>query len=157
MSFLVYPALTGEKVKLNYYSHIQFSLTNCLGVCDFGWRGGAYDLTETVNILRAVTGWNTNLWEIMKSSERYLCLQRLFNEREGFGAKNDTLPERIFGLPYSEGALKGVSINKEAWLRCRTLYYDMAGLDAEGHVRYSKVVELDLQWARKITDDAIHQ
>ena len=150
-----YPSLGEEKAKTNYYSHIQFSITNCLGTCDFGWNSGtAYDLTDTVEIVKAITGWNTNLWEIMKSTERYLILQRLFNQREGFGVKDDELPERIFGLPYTEGALAGTSISREQFLRARELYYDMAGLDSEGHPRYSKALELDLLWAKKLVDEA---
>ena len=150
-----YPALPEEKIKMNYYSHIQFSITNCLGVCDFGWNSGtAYDLTDTVEIVKAITGWNTNLWEIMKSTERYINLQRLFNEREGFGRKDDNLPKRILGLPYSEGALAGTSIDGDNLSHCIELYYDMAGCDSEGHLRYSKVLELDLQWAKKLVEEA---
>lgn len=151
----VYGTLGEDKARANYYTHIQFSITNILGVCDFGWNSDtAYDLTDTVEIVKAITGWNTNLWEIMKSTERYLILSRLFNQREGFGVKDDELPERMFGNPYTEGPMAGSSISREQFLRARELYYDMAGLDSEGHPRYSKALELDLLWAKKLVDEA---
>ena len=147
--------LTEDKVKFVYYTHIQFSLTNCIGVCDFGWNSGtAYDMVDTVQIINAAAGWNTNQWELYKSVERVLVLQRLFNEREGFNSKNDTLPERILDLPYSEGPKKGAAIDSKKLARLRELYYDMAGMDAEGHVRYSKALEMDLKWAKDMVDAA---
>lgn len=154
-SALPYPAICEEKAKFNYYGHIQFTITNGLGVCDFGWNSGtAYDLADTVEIVKAVTGWNTNLWELMKSTERFIVLQRLFNQREGFSAKDDSLPERIFGRAYTAGSLKGSFIDKEDFMNCRSIYYDMAGMDEEGHPRHSKVIEMDLQWAEKLVKEA---
>lgn len=145
--------LTEDKVKLVYYTHFQFSLTNCIGVCDFGWNSGtAYDMNDTVDIIKACTGWNTNQWELYKSVERVICLQRLFNEREGMDEKNDNLPERILDLPYSKGPKAGAAIDSTDLARLKELYYDMAGLDAHGHVRYAKALELDLTWARNLVD-----
>ena len=140
------------KMKLNYYMHIQRATLNGLAVCNFGYGsiGSLYDVNSTVDIVNGATGWQTNYWELMKSAERILVLMRLFNQREGFGAKDDVLPKRIFEQPFSAGAATGEHVDEKAFYELRGLYYDMAGLDQQGHPRHSKVVELDLQWAEKL-------
>ena len=66
------------------------------------------------------------------------------------GAKDDVLPKRMFEQKFSYGPAEGEHVDEEAFYHCRSLYYDMAGLDQEGHARHSKVVELDLQWAEEL-------
>ena len=141
------------KMKLNYYSHIRSALLNGICVCMFGYgtsAGNLYNIERTLEIVNGATGWQTNWWELMKSAERILVLMRLFNQREGFGAKDDVLPKRIFEQSFSVGAAVGEHVDEEAFYKMRSLYYDMAGLDEEGHPRYSKAVELDLQWAEAL-------
>ncbi|MBQ9988215.1 MAG: aldehyde ferredoxin oxidoreductase, partial [Clostridia bacterium] len=148
---LPYRQLTEEKMKFNYYPHIQRATNTGLGVCNFAYGPGSlYDIEDIVGMVNDITGWSTNWWEIMKSAERTLVLMRLFNEREGFGAKDDVLPKRMFEQKFSYGPAEGEHVDEEAFYHCRSLYYDMAGLDQEGHARHSKVVELDLQWAEEL-------
>ncbi len=140
------------KMKINYYMHIQRSTLNGLAVCQFGYGsvGSLYDVNRTVDIVNGITGWQTNYWELMKSAERILVLMRMFNQREGFGAKDDVLPKRTLEQKFSYGAAEGEHVDEKAFYELRSLYYDMAGLDQEGHPRHSKVVELDLQWAEEL-------
>ena len=146
-----YRQLTEEKMKLNYYSHILRAVFNGVCVCAFGYGPTSmYTLNDTIDMLNDITGWNTNRWEVMKAAERTLVLMRLFNEREGFGAKDDVLPKRMFEQKFSYGPAEGEYVNEDDFYRCRSVYYDMAGLDQEGHARHSKVVELDLQWAEEL-------
>ena len=146
-----YKQMTEDKVKLNYYTHINRAIVNGICVCNFGYGSGSlYNQERMVQIVNAVTGWGTNLWEMMKAGERTIILMRLFNQREGFGAKDDMLPERIMKQPFTEGASAGELVDKEKFIALRDFYYDMAGLDAEGHPRHSKVVEMDLVWAENL-------
>ncbi len=152
---LPYRKQTEEKMKMNYYSHLQTQIANGLAVCSFAYgTDGLYNVERTLEIVNGVTGWQTNYWELMKSAERVLVLMRLFNQREGFGAKDDVLPKRTFEQGFSDGAAKGEHVEEDEFYRLRSLYYDMAGLDEEGHPRHSKVVELDLQWAEKLAKQA---
>ena len=75
---------------------------------------------------------------------------RLFNQREGFDETDDELPARTYDQPFSFGPAEGEHVDRDAFLQKRALYYDMAGLDAHGHPRHSKVIELDLQWAEAL-------
>ncbi len=145
------------KMKLNYYSHINRALGNGICVCAFGYGtspGNLYDIPRTVEIVNGATGWQTNYWEMMKGAERTLVLMRLFNQREGFGAKDDVLPKRTFEQKFSFGPAEGEHVDEEKFYELRSLYYDMAGLDQQGHPRHSKIVELDLEWAEDLLEQA---
>ena len=141
------------KMKLNYYTHINRAVGNGICVCAFGYGtspGALYDTGRTLEIINGATGWQTNWWEIMKAAERTLILMRLFNQREGFGAKDDVLPKRTFEQKFSYGPAEGEHVDEDMFYQMRSLYYDMAGLDQEGHPRHSKIVELDLKWAEEL-------
>jgi len=140
-----------EKMKMNYYTHMHRAVVNGICVCNFGWGTAAlYNIERTVEIINGVTGWQTNFWELMKAGERTLVLMRLFNQREGFGAKDDVLPKRAFEKKFSYGPAEGEHVEEDQFYALRSLYYDMTGLDEEGHPRHSKVVELDLKWAEEL-------
>ena len=146
-----YRQLTEEKMKLNYYSHIQRATNNGLCVCNFAYgMGSMYNIERLTDICNGVTGWGTNFWEIMKAAERTLILMRLFNQREGFDDKDDVLPKRAYDQPFSFGPAEGEHVDRDEFFAKRALYYDMAGLDEHGHPRHSKVIELDLQWAEAL-------
>ncbi|MBE0557494.1 MAG: aldehyde ferredoxin oxidoreductase C-terminal domain-containing protein, partial [Proteobacteria bacterium] len=68
------------------YLHFIWSLYESLGVCNFV-AGPVWALTlpKLVELLQAVTGWETSLWELMKVGERTVTMARVFNLREGFG------------------------------------------------------------------------
>ena len=76
-------------------------------------------VTQVVNATRAVTGCDTSLWELLKVGERAKALGRIFNCREGFTAKDDRIPKRMFE-PFSDGPLKDVRIDPEQFhgMRC---------------------------------------
>jgi len=75
-------------------------LDNCLLLCDFL----PWSYIQKTDIVRAVTGWNTTAWELMKIGERATTMARIFNIREGFKKQDDWLPERFFH-PKTSGAL----------------------------------------------------
>ena len=148
-----YRKMVDEKMKINYYTHINRACYNGICVCNMGYGtspGSLYDIPRTMEIVNGATGWQTNYWEFMKAGERIVILMRLFNQREGFGAKDDVLPKRMFEQAMTEGPAAGEKVDEQAFYRMRSLYYDMAGLDQEGHPCHSKVMELDLQWAEAL-------
>ena len=61
---------------------------------------------------RAVTGWDTSLWELIKVGERSKALARVFNCREGFTPKDDRLPKRLHEA-FTSGPLQGVRVDPE--------------------------------------------
>ena len=134
--------LSPAKVRLFRY-HTNFSiLKNMVGMCLFL----PYSPNDTVDIIKAVTGWDTSLFEIMKAAERALALARAFNAREGFTAKDDYLPDRFYHK-FRSGPLKGVAHNRKQFKDALRTYYDMAGWDRKtGAPTDATLYDLDLGW-----------
>ncbi len=61
---------------------------------------------KIVELNKAVTGWRTSLFDLIKVGERTNIMARCFNVREGFTPSDDNLPVRFF-KPLGNGALKG--------------------------------------------------
>ena len=134
--------LSPAKVRLMIYVSEGQILTNMLGLCCFL----PYDPNMKVDIVRAVTGWDTSLFELMKASERALAMARAFNAREGFTAKDDYLPDRFFD-PFTSGPLTGVAHKRHEFRSALDTYYKMSGWDVNlAAPTRAKYQELDLDW-----------
>ena len=115
---------------------------NCAIVCAFP----PLSHEHMVDLVEGATGWETSVWETMKVGERALVMGRAFNAREGFTAKDDTLPDRFY-TPYPSGPLQGIAISREAIQQGLQTYYKMSGWDPERAVPTAeKLHELDLSW-----------
>lgn len=116
-------------------------LDNSLLLCAFvPWN---YD--QTTEIVRAVTGWNTTTWELMRVGERITAMARAFNVREGFTREDDWLPDRFFN-PTTTGPLSETAVDANRLEKARSIYYDMMGWDEEGIPKKVKLEELDISW-----------
>ena len=77
-------------------------------------------LTDQVNILNAITGWDVTPQEIQKIGERIVCLQQKFNLANGLiPEKENVMPERLT-MPQDDGGAAGQvppwrSILREYW------------------------------------------
>ena len=136
-----------KKVRLFMYLQQIFNLYNSLGMCNFvGIPFGPLPLGKLVDCVKAVTGWDTSLWELLKVGERAGAMARFFNDREGFSNEDDTLPERCFS-PLQGGPLNGSRIDKKEFRQAIRSYYQMAGWDPDtGIPTKAKLEELDLGW-----------
>ena len=139
-----------QKVRAFYYAKLLWDFYNCIGMCDFvGVPIGPLAVKEIVRLVKSVTGWDTDLWELLKASERSNVMMRIFNYREGLSKDDDTLPERIFqGL--QKGALKGEKIDKEEFENMKKMYYLMAGWDENGYPTKARLAELGLEWCESV-------
>jgi len=138
------------KVRQFYYLMNVFSLLNTLGICNFGVAPrGIMPLDKLVELVEAVTGWRTSLWELLKAGERTVNMARVFNAREGLTRKDDTLPPRFF-QELENGRLKGLKMDREALEQDMDLLYEMLGWDVEtGNPKPAKLCELGLDWVLK--------
>jgi aldehyde:ferredoxin oxidoreductase len=121
-----------------------------LGVCFFCVAPrGLLPVRMVVDAVRAATGWETSLYELMKAGERANVLARLFNLREGLGAGEDRLPARFFqasgGVPGGQAGHPGISPATLA--EAIRTYYGVRGWDEEGRPTAGKLYELGLGWA----------
>ena len=136
-----------QKVRIFVYLQQYWNLLNSLGVCMFTAKPfGTQTLNGIVDYVKAVTGWETSLFDLLKVGQRHANMARIFNLREGFTARDDTLPDRFF-RPMEGGTLKGKKINREEFSKGLGTYYEMMGWDPEtGVPKKAKLSELDLDW-----------
>ena len=140
--------LSDKKVKFFNKGQKLMSLYNSIGMCDFcAVPIGPLTLEKLVESVRAITGWRTSLYELMKVADRTDTMSRCFNIREGFSKKDDILPNRLFE-PLGNGALQGVSINRDKFKKALDIYYKLEGWDSEGKPTESRLLQLDLEWIK---------
>jgi aldehyde:ferredoxin oxidoreductase len=131
-----------RKVRLFKYFMMWRSLNNCLVMCLFP----PWTVQQKVDIVTAVTGWDTSAAELLQVSERAINLARLFNVREGFGEQDDWLPSRFF-RPKASGALSDTSVDPGKLKKAKSTYYEMMGWSEDGIPTQTKLEELDIAWA----------
>jgi aldehyde:ferredoxin oxidoreductase len=137
-------SLGAEKVRFAAYTHIFYSILDTLELCQFVW-GPAWTLygpSELVELVRAVTGWQVSLFELMKVGERRLNMLRYFNAREGFTRKDDALPKKFFQPLAGEGPTAGVAIDPLEFEAALDIYYQLMGWTSDGVPTQTKLVEL---------------
>ena len=134
--------LSPAKVRLFQYASNWQHFQNCAAICMFQ----PFTFDHLVQLVNGATGWNTSVFELMKVGERALALARVFNAREGYTAKDDIIPKRLYEA-FKSGPLKDKKIGKETMQKAIQTYYEMAGWDAERAVPTAeKLQELDLGW-----------
>ena len=137
---LAFNDLGPKKIRLATYEIIWSTLINCIGLCAFT----PYGREKTVDMIRGITGWDTNLFELMKAGERTLAMARVFNARAGFTAADDTHHPR-FTEALGSGPHEGSKIDEAQMRAAINLYYDMMGWDRKtGAPTSAKLYELGL-------------
>ena len=103
-------------------------------------------LDEMAELLAAVTGWDTSGYEIMRFGERRNHLMRVYNLREGLTAADDTLPDRFFDDPISEGNWAGTRLDRQRFHEAIRTYYQMMGWDEDGRPLPATLIDHHLEW-----------
>lgn len=87
---------------------------------------GNFPLLDFIN---AVTGWDTDMAEILNTGNRLMTLRQAFNIREGIEARDVQLPDRMKGIPaQTKGLFADVTIDIENLAR---EYRQAMGWDAD--------------------------
>ena len=93
-------------------------MISSVGLCWFGSHSVFYPL---VDMLNAITGWDTDIDQLILTGNRILMMRYAFNLREGFRPSDYQLPSRVAGNPpLTAGPLKDItidiqSLNREAY------------------------------------------
>ncbi len=142
-------SLGKEKVKFAYLTEVFYSMLDSVELCQFVW-GPAWTLygpQETADMVKAVTGWDVSVDELMKVGGRRLNLMRTFNAREGLDRKDDKLPKKFFKALQGEGPSAGVALAQEEIEAALDEYYKLAGWTNSGTPTKNSLQLLDLDWA----------
>ena len=108
-------------------------------LCEF--TSFALETVEYAKLLSAATGIEFTDEQIMTIGDRIWNLERLYNLREGFGRKDDTLPKRLLEEPMPEGPSKG-RVNMLP--KMLPSYYAFRGWNSKGVPTKEKLCELGL-------------
>jgi aldehyde:ferredoxin oxidoreductase len=119
---------------------IRTSVKWSIEMCDFL----AANLALCARLLNAAceTGYTEDDMKTM--GRRIWTLARLFNVREGFSRKNDTMPPRMYLDPLPEGNAKGKVVTMQDFERMLTEYYQLWGWDEQGKPMTPTIQELGL-------------
>jgi aldehyde:ferredoxin oxidoreductase len=124
------------------------SFEKVIGLCFFGPAPRSFIQPEDVlAAVKAVTGWDVTIDELLEIGERATNMARIFNMREGFSRDDDNLPERLF-QPLENGALEGHAMPREEFETALTQLYQLKGWDSEnGQPTKERLEKLSLEWA----------
>jgi aldehyde:ferredoxin oxidoreductase len=132
-SYLLAPT-GGDHMRQTDYRN---GLRNQVALCHFL----AYDDAQSLDIIKAVTGWDITQDEMATTARRGLTLARLFNLREGFTRADDRLPAR-----FSEDLPKHKGLTAEQQGAIVTEYYVKQGWDPEQGVPTTNTIkELEIE------------
>ncbi|HEY9152419.1 MAG TPA: aldehyde ferredoxin oxidoreductase family protein [Anaerolineales bacterium] len=141
-------SLGPDKVKFAYLTEVFYSILDTVELCQFVW-GPAWTLygpKEMVDFVKAVTGWDVTLDELMAVGMRRLNLMRMFNAREGFDRKQDKLPKKFFKALQGTGPTAGIALTHDEIDSAIDEYYKLAGWTPTGIPTTDTLKKLDLAW-----------
>jgi aldehyde:ferredoxin oxidoreductase len=111
---------------------------DCMVVCRF--TNFAWTVDDYAAMVSAGTGLDIDGKELLRIGARIWNLERLFNIREGFGKKDDTLPPR-FSTPLPEGGSRKRVAHIDVML---PEYYSLRGWDKDGNPTDRLLKSLDI-------------
>ncbi|MBC7230921.1 MAG: aldehyde ferredoxin oxidoreductase family protein [Actinobacteria bacterium] len=129
-----YKGMTSKgKAELTWKCLSVGQLFNSLCMCEF--IGAFLSLNDQVEMMRAATGFDWTLDELLQCGWRIWYLKRHILNLRGSGRNDDVLPPRAL-TPTEEGANAGSVPDMERML---AEFYELAGLDEDGKVPSEKV------------------
>ena len=141
-------SLGHDKVHYAYVTQQMYSFLDSGNLCQFvyGPAWSLYGPQETVDTVKAVTGWDDfSVEEMLTIGDRRLAMMRLFNDREGLGRADDALPKKFYKALKGSGPTAGVALTVEEIESAKDHYYDLAGYDrVSGHVTAERLERLGL-------------
>ena len=121
--------------------HDLSALQDAVTMCNFMIFGG-FGITDMLNSLNAVTGWDWKIEDFLKVGERISTLKRAVNVKWGFSRKDDTLPKAMY-RPSKKGSRAGkVPGPLDPALDG---YYRLRGWDSDGKPTAETLKELGLR------------
>ena len=125
------------KSRMVWWQELLYSVVDSLGLCKYqtvfiSVNSPKYE--EWVNLLRYATGMEFSKEELMTIGERIYTAERMFNLREGFSRKDDTLPERFFKEKTKRGfpIVRNKKIDRKKFNEMLNEYYALHAWNEEG-------------------------
>ncbi|MBN1572901.1 MAG: aldehyde ferredoxin oxidoreductase family protein [Deltaproteobacteria bacterium] len=124
--------MTKTKVKNFAILNRYYRMIDVIGCCCFGFAPrGPMDIETFLDMINAITGWDTDFEELLKCGERSLTMSRIYNFREGFTEKDDTLPKKFYEK-MADGPYKGkLAIDGDKFAELVRLFYEDLNWEGE--------------------------
>ncbi|MCL6432192.1 MAG: aldehyde ferredoxin oxidoreductase family protein [Anaerolineae bacterium] len=145
--FGVYTSLPPNELnvdKVRAYAHVSnwTWLDNQFGMCMFV----PWTVDQLVQLVNAITGWQTNVFELQLAAQRALTVARAFNLREGLTRADDALPARM-ATPFKSGSINERPVDPAVLDRHLSVFYGIMGWDPQTGVPTPATLQkLDLEW-----------
>lgn len=110
----------------------ETAIFHTLMFCDFQIKHAKLTMLDVYRYLEALTGEKFDDDKLDACVQRTETLIRLFNNREGFSRKDDTLPDRCTAEKIPDGPNKGVLVSKKDLDLMLDEYYSLRGWDKQG-------------------------
>jgi aldehyde:ferredoxin oxidoreductase len=134
-----------KRAEIVKFQQDYWAACDCLVACQFVKE--AVGKERYVHMLNAATGMKMTIDEFVGVGERIWNLVRMFNMREGFSRKDDTLPKRILTEPLPSGIAKGQGLTEAQLNQMLDEYYTLRGWDIQtGTPSKEKLRELKLDF-----------
>jgi len=143
-----YGVLDENKAKFALETQKFYSMMDTLCLCQFAWGPSwqLYGPKDLLDFCKYGLDWDATIEELQEIGERRINLMRVFNQKNGFTRKEDTVPDRIFE-PIPNGPNKGTKIDKEDFEVALNEYYRLAGWDKEtGNPTKETLKRLGVDW-----------
>jgi aldehyde:ferredoxin oxidoreductase len=99
---------------------------------------------EGADLLQGVTGWDVTGDELRQTATRIVTAKKLFNQREGWTAAEDTLPNRMLSERLPAGPAPGAELPAERLREMVAAYYQGRGWSPDGRVSSASIDSLGL-------------
>jgi len=130
-----------NKVQLVRFCQLRTLLFDSLVICQFL----PYNLMQLNEVIASITGWDTDIDELLKISERTLTTFRMINLREGFSADDDRLPNRFF-QPKGDSRDTDKPLDQKKYEEAKRYYYSIMGWDEKSGIpKPEKLEELGIK------------
>jgi len=121
----------------------ETAVLDSLGVCVFPPHNDGMQMSDMAELFSCVIGKSKGVAELMEAGERIWNLERLFNIREGFARKDDTLPPRLLNEPMPLGPAAGQVVELDRLLDdyYRTRHWDENGFPTRRLLKQLELTE----------------
>lgn len=121
-----------DRVDTVMYHQSLRPLFDMLGVCRLPWIELGLNERHYANFYTHVTGKEATLEQLLELSSDVYELTRLINVRLGMSRKDDNLPYKVWANPPLSGPNAGKVIDRDAFQKLLSLYYQKRGWDEDG-------------------------
>ena len=130
-----------NKLELHYTFTTWRHFTDSVGLCHFL----PYSPSQMVGVINGMTGWDTDIHELLEVGRRTATIARLYNLREGMTAADDALPKRFFEGFRHDNSATGKPLDREELDTAVKWHYRRNGWDDEGVPTPEAIRELGLE------------